>query len=229
MKQSLIDLALKKAEQIIQVRSQDIDAESIPIIKEFFSKYAEDNELLSRLYQSYKQKLSSINLHHQKDVISYNYNGSVHLIAYSTKQFELPEDVFIELLSFVIEITREVLPLGTVVELNPTYFKPSEQTDEPTKVVITERFIAPTGYNSYFPYGGVIYPIGEMTKEAKVYFTKPLIKQIVHRGFADNMEDAFVFLMKEEFIVDKNLNSIEFSEEDMKRIDEEMKQKVGEP
>ncbi|MEI3614504.1 DUF4176 domain-containing protein [Pseudogracilibacillus sp. SO30301A] len=228
MKQKVIDLALKKVEQIIQKRSQDLDTESIPIIKGFFSKYAEDNQFFNHLHQAYKQKLSSIDLHHQQDIITYHNDGTAHSIAFSTKQFELPEDVFVELLSFVIEITREVLPLGTVVELNPTYFKPSEQSEEPTRVVITERFIAPTGYNSYFPYGGIIYPIGEMTKEAKVYFTKPLIKQVVHRGFADNIEDAFVYLMKEEFIVDKNLNSIEFSQDDMKRVDEEMKQKVGE-
>ncbi len=228
MKQKVIDLALKKVEQIIQTRSHNIEADSIPVLREFFSKYAENNQLFNHLYQAYKQKLSSIDLHHGLDIITYHYSGTTHSIAFSTKQFDLPEDVFVELLSFVIEITREVLPLGTVVELNPTYFKPNEQSEEPTKVVITERFIAPTGYNSYFPYGGIIYPIGEMTKEAKVYFTKPLIKQIVHRGFADKTEDAFVFLMKEEFIVDKNLNSIEFSQDDMKRVDKDMKQKEGE-
>ncbi len=31
------------------------------------------------------------------------------------------------------------------------------------------------------------------------------------------MEDAFVFLMKQEFIVEKNMNSIEFSNQDMKK------------
>lgn len=228
MKQKLHDLALQKIGQMIQSSRPDIDAESVPIIREFFALYMKDHRLMQHIYQAYKRKLSSLDLHHHREIISYEREDTTYTIKYSNKQFELAEENFVQLLIFVVEITREVLPLGTVVELNPTYFNPGQESEEPTKVVITERFVGPKGYNSYFPYGGIVYPIGEMKKGAKVHFTEPLIQKIVHRGYQDEVEDAFVFLMKEEFIVDKNIYSIEFSHDDMKRIEQDMKPKVGE-
>lgn len=227
MKEKLTDLASKKVNQIIQASSSRIDADSVLRIQEFFSLFSENNQLLQHLYRAYKQKLTSVDLRHRLEIVAYRHSGDTHSITFSNQQIELPEEIFEQLLIYVIEITRDVLPLGTVVELNPNYFIPNEQPEHPTKVVITERFVAPTGYNSYFPYGGIIYPVGEMKKGAKVHFTEPLIQKIVHQGYRDEMEDAFIYLMKEEFIVEKNLTSIEFSKDDMKRIKADVKLKEG--
>src|SRR5690625_3572215 len=228
MKQKLRQLAIKKIDQMMQASGSQIDVESVPIIDEFFTLYIEESQLLQRIYHAYRRGLLSLDLHHQQAVITYKRKDDTQIIIFSNKQFALTEAFFVQLLTFAIEITREVLPLGTVVELNPTYFKPDHQAKEPSKVVITERFVAPAGYNSYFPYGGIIYPIGEMKKGAKVHFTDPLIHKIIHRGYQDEVEDAFVLLMKEELIVDNNIYSIEFSTDDMQRIEKDMGQEVGE-
>jgi hypothetical protein len=37
-------------------------------------------------------------------------------------------------------------------------------------------------------------------------------------GYKDEMEESFEYLMKEELILDKGITSIEFSDEDMRKI-----------
>ncbi|KAB7667703.1 DUF4176 domain-containing protein [Bacillus sp. B1-b2] len=143
------------------------------------------------------------------------------------KYFRLQEEPFFHLVTSSIEIMREMLPLGTVVELNPRHFLPEQSTSSPTKVVITERYIVPTGYQTYFPYGGVIYPVGELKKDATIYFTEPLITNVVHTGYRDEMEEAFELLIKEDLLVKENRRSIEFSTEDMKGLQSEMEAKEG--
>lgn len=218
MTQKINDLAFEKIKQILQSSGQITD-ENYSHILDFFTLYMKETHLIQRLYYAYKKQFSSLDLHHQQEVISYERENVTCFITFSNKTIEFPEATFAKLLPHVIEITKEILPLGTVIELNPAYFQSTEQSDAPTKIVITERFVAPKGYNSYFPYGGIVYPIGEIKKDAKIHFTDPLIKKIVHRGYQDEAENAFIYLMKEEFIVDNDFLSIEYSKDDMKKIE----------
>ncbi|KAB7667714.1 DUF4176 domain-containing protein [Bacillus sp. B1-b2] len=200
-------------------------------INEFADLYLEDELVLQELYYAYKQELSSYDIQSTKGkVIQYRRVEGDHGIQFEKKYFRLQEEPFFRLVMFSIEIMREMLPLGTVVELNPRYFLPEQSTSSPTKVVITERFIVPTGYQTYFPYGGVIYPVGELKKDATIYFTEPLITNVVHTGYRDEMEEAFELLIKEDLLVKENRRSIEFSTEDMKGLQSEMeaKERAGE-
>ncbi|MEK4972808.1 DUF4176 domain-containing protein [Niallia sp. FSL R7-0648] len=94
-------------------------------------------------------------------------------------------------------------------------------------MVITKRYTVPTGYQTFFPYGGVVYPVGEMKKDAILYFTEPLITNVIHMGFKDEMEEAFELLMKEELVIEKKMTSIEFSAQDMQSLQVEM-ERAGE-
>ncbi|WP_083855784.1 DUF4176 domain-containing protein [Amphibacillus jilinensis] len=125
-------------------------------------------------------------------------------------------------LAVTLEIVREVLPLGSVVELDPLYFKPSEKTDSPTLLVITGRFIAPKGYMTYFPYKGVVYPVGEVKANAHVHFTAPLIKKVIQRGYKDESELAFELMMKRELMLNRGMTSLEFSPKAMTQLQTEL-------
>lgn len=222
MEQRINELAFKKIKQILQASEQVTD-ENFNNIMDFFTLYMADTQLLQRLYYAYKKQFPSLELHHGQDIISFQYDKETCFINFPNKKIEFPKALFAKLFPYVIEITKEILPLGTVVELNPAYFNSDQQPDVPTKIVITERFVAPKEYSSYFPYGGIIYPIGEIQKNTKIHFTDPLIKKIVHHGYQDEAENAFIYLIKEEFIVDKDMLSIEYSKEDMKRFETDVK------
>ncbi|MBA4538735.1 DUF4176 domain-containing protein [Bacillus aquiflavi] len=226
----LKELALKKVDQIIQSFQKEIRLEFGHHIREFFQLFSQEEIGLQQLYQAYKKQLPAFDFQCSQRTILYTYEGTSCTIAYLGKQFSLEEEAFARLLSNTIEIMREVLPLGSIVELDPAYFKPDRHATSPSKVVITGRFVSPKNDHSYFPYVGVLYPIGEIKAGAQIHFTAPLIKKVIHQGYKDEMEEAFVFLMKQELIVEKDMNSIEFSHHDMNKLQQEMaaKQKVGE-
>lgn len=227
-REQLRELAFRKIEHIMVDIEENISFAERKAVQDFFILFVEEEEILLELYRANKNGLHTFEITSQEGLISYTYENASCTISFSEQRFTIAETHFRHLFECTIEMMRELLPLGTVVELDPNYFKPDEQSSTPTKVVITGRFIAPQNYNSYFPYAGVVYPLGEIKKGSQIYFTKPLIQSIVHLGFQDDMEKAFEILMKEELIVEKDLKSIEFSGDDMKRLENELEsQKAG--
>ncbi|APH06207.1 DUF4176 domain-containing protein [Bacillus weihaiensis] len=197
-------LAMEKVAQVINSLSNEAKIRYRVAINEFADVYLDDELVFQELYYAYKQERSSCELQCTNgEKITYRREHNEHVIQFAQTYFCLPEELFVLLITSCMEIMREVLPLGTVVELNPLHFIPEHQTSSPTKVVITKRFIAPTGYQTYFPYGGAIYPVGEMKKDTTIYFTEPLITNVIHTGYKDDMEEAFLLLIKEDFIVQK--------------------------
>lgn len=222
MQKQLVSLALKKVDQLIQSYSTDLDLQVGQNVREFFQLCLCEEKMLYDIFLTLKRKQTNADIEWNHGIVSVNQKEGYCTITYVNKQFSLQQDRLFELLANTIEIMREVLPLGTIVELDPTYFKPDKNNTSPSKVVITGRFVIPKNYQSYFPYVGILYPVGEIKAGAKINFTAPLIKRVIHRGYQDEMEEAFVFLMKQEFIVEKDMNSIEFSEHDMSKLQREM-------
>jgi|GEM_PF-5954285 len=222
-------LALYKIEQIIETGDQETRMAYGPAIRQFFQLFLDDLNLLNQLYKVHKKNVLNFSTSSRNVPITYLKDSLNRKIIFDDQQFSIQEDMFVRLLTNSIEIMRDLLPLGSVVELDETYFKPDQQTNTSSKIVITKRFIAPKNFQSYFPYAGVTYPIGEMKPNSIIYFTEPLIKRVVHEGYKDDMEKAFQILMKKEFIVEKDMNSIEFSASDMRKLQHEInEQKVGE-
>lgn len=218
-------LVLQKVDQIAQSFIKETQVELRQHVREFFQSFSQEEKLLQQLYQAYKKKLPVLDVSSDRGTVSYKQNGTSCILAYADKQFSLEEEVFVLLLTNTLEIMREVLPLGSIVELDPAYFKPDRHSTSPSKVVITGRFVAPKHYTSYFPYVGILYPIGEMKAGTQIHFTAPLIKRVIQKGYKDEMEEAFVFLMKQEFIIEKDMNTIEFSHHDMTKLQQEIEQK----
>src|SRR5699024_2432612 len=142
MEQSINELAFKKRKQILQA-SEHVTEEKFNNIMDFFTLYMADTRHLQRLYYAYKKQFPSLELHHGQDIIAFMYDKETCFMQFPNKKVEFLEALFAKLFPYVIEITKEILPLGTVVELNPAYFNSDQQLDVPTKIVITERFIAP--------------------------------------------------------------------------------------
>jgi hypothetical protein len=229
-KQQVRQLALEKVDQIIQMLDKDKKIEFGLVIREFCERFVMDSDLFHHLYQAYKRQLQSIELSSQEIAIFYRHEDGVHTITFFGKSFSLDEVTYVYFLTSIIEMTREMLPLGTVVELDRTFFKAEQQPESDAKIVITGRYIVPKNYTTYFPYCGVLYPFGEIKKDTQLHFTPQLIKNVLHLGFKDDAEEAFELIMKKELIVDKRMQSIEFSVPDMKKLKKEieLKQNAGE-
>ncbi|PAD85364.1 hypothetical protein CHH55_23910 [Niallia circulans] len=221
-------LAMKKIAQLMDSLSDESKGKYRAAIHAFADLYLEDELVFRELYFAYKQGLRSYDIKStNQEAIYYRKEDKEHVIQFRQSHYCLQDHLFFPFVTSCIEIMREVLPLGSVVELNPLYFLPEQQTSSAAKIVITKRYTVPTGYQTFFPYGGVVYPVGEMKKDAILYFTEPLITNVIHMGFKDEMEEAFELLMKEELVVEKKMTSIEFSAQDMQSLQVEM-ERAGE-
>ena len=212
LKTKLKELGMKKIQQLFGETAFASE------IHEFANLFLGDESVFTHLHDAYRHQLDALEVTSQGIDIFYRKEQEVHTISFLEKRFSLDDASYVSFLTYAIDLMGEVLPLGTVVELDPRYFKPGESASEPIKVVITGRFIFPENYRSYFPYAGVVYPFGETNKGNTIHFTSPLIQKVVHMGYQDEMEESFEYLMKEELILDKGITSIEFSDEDMRRI-----------
>ena len=117
-----------------------------------------------------------------------------------------------ELLAKMIDLFEPIYPLGTVVALKEEFSK-SLKLKEPfrkVKVVIVERFAKTKDKQTYFPYVGVVYPIGVLEKGQFINFTSALIDSVVQEGYRDEMEDAYILLMKKELLLDDDVVSFGF-------------------
>ena len=116
------------------------------------------------------------------------------------------------LLETMIGIFEEVLPLGSVVDLRKEYLKgtiPSEDVER-VRVVIVKRYVEESPEGFYYPYAGTIYPTGIPGTETLLLFTPAMIEQVVSRGYSDEQEEAYLYLMKREFFLERKLRSIGF-------------------
>ena len=78
------------------------------------------------------------------------------------------------------------------------------------KVVIIERFSSTADKEAYFPYVGTVYPVGTLGYGRCIQFTSSLIDSVVHAGYQDDMDNAYILLMKKELILDNEAVSFGF-------------------
>lgn len=128
-------------------------------------------------------------------------------------QIVLDNDSFRRIIAAFIDVYEDIYPLGTVVDLDKKYFKDMLPVDEVEhiRVVINYRFI-PCSEDMYIPYMGNIYPIGNAGINTNgLHFSPKAIEKVVHMGFIDEEEIAFLFQRKYELILENNMHSSGFA------------------
>jgi len=157
-------------------------------------------------------------------------NDGAFEISFNDRRLCFTKAQLLAYLSLAIDIAGEVLPLGSVVDLKKEFFKDSLPVDkvDTMRFVISHRFIYVEGDSFYFPYAGMVYPVGAMGQERYVNFTAPLIDSIVFRGYSDEQDKAFVYMMKEELVAKNHMSSFTFAtKEDTRRFQQAASERQG--
>jgi hypothetical protein len=151
--------------------------------------------------------------------VIYEREEDKHLLIYKDERMEFTYNQIKELIAGMIDILDKVYPLGTVVELKKEYLDNILQGNEikNARIVIINRFIFYKEMKTYFQYAGAVYPVGLFEKGKAIQFTSALIEKVVSRGFSDEQEEAYVYLMKKELIIEKNMHSFGFSTEEERK------------
>ncbi|RDU22596.1 DUF4176 domain-containing protein [Anaerosacchariphilus polymeriproducens] len=183
---------------------------------------------LAFLYHIYAQ----VNTEHKslkddKNEILYFYESPNHCIQYKEERMLYTQEELSEILKGMLCILEEILPLGSVVKLKEDFLMDSflhvkQQNDqqnaerlekamkEGLEFVITRRFIETPDQGTYFEYAGVPYPVGQDMQNIILYFTPRMIEEVLHTGYWEEKEKAFVYLIKEELILERGECSIGF-------------------
>lgn len=126
---------------------------------------------------------------------------------------------FRRILAAMIDIYEDMYPLGTVLDLKKEYYRDMLPVDEVEhiRVVVNYRFV-PVSEDMYIPYVGSVYPIGNNGKNTTgIHFTPMTVEKVVHMGYMDEEETAYLFQCKLALIVENNMHSTGFA------TDEEVK------
>ncbi|ROR29196.1 hypothetical protein EDD66_103131 [Mobilisporobacter senegalensis] len=155
----------------------------------------------------------SMVLQDQKNGAKFEKQDNNCLLTVNTEQIELSKTNMKGFIESLITIMEDILPLGSIVDLKREYFANEilKNKVENIRMVITHRFLSKEGTDVYFPYAGVVYPTGMLGRGEVLYFTPGLIENVIHRGFEDVQETAYVSQMKREFIVENNMISCGFA------------------
>lgn len=178
------------------------------------------NKLGFKLYGGDLKELYDINecivkenVSYESRDVSYKKDGDKHNLIIKDNIIELKYEEIKEVIAGLIDILDDILPLGSVVKLKKEYlhkFLNNNEVEE-AEIVIVNRFIFKNGIRAYFPYAGVVYPIGFVGSADAIQFSSALIEEVIHRGFADEKDEIYTFLLKNELIIDKKMHSFGFA------------------
>ena len=115
-------------------------------------------------------------LQSQNKKVEYSVVNGRNIIKCDMQSAEYTNDELKLLLPLLIGISEEILPLGSLVELNIGYKNSKENKTEQFQMVITHRFISPEGEKDYFEYGGIPYPTGMLQGDKVLFFTNRSIR-----------------------------------------------------
>lgn len=189
--------------------------------------YVDDVGFLFRVYEAFVENERFVE--DEEKNIRYEREGEEYILSYKGKECIFEKEDFKKVLSSMLDLLEDTLPLGTVVDLRKDTYKdvPQVQQVDHIRMVITYRFLGKDEDDYYFPYAGVVYPTGMLGRKEVLYFTRPLVDRVVKEGYRDEKEDAYVYLMKKELVIEKNKNSFGYAPKE--KIDEfNQKVKKGE-
>ncbi|MEN8906839.1 MAG: DUF4176 domain-containing protein [Clostridiales bacterium] len=151
--------------------------------------------------------------HLKDDTLVFSIEKNEIEIKNNSNSLKLDLKLFRNILIGMIDILETMYPLGTVVELKKEFFINHIQIEKVNRllIIITKRFLYKENEKSYFPYAGIVYPIGDIKQNEVLHFTSPLIENIVHKGYSDIQDEAYIYFMKKELIIKNSMHSYSFS------------------
>ncbi len=169
-----------------------------------------DVEFLYRIYDSLNANSEIFQSRNKK--VEYSCINGKYIIKCDMQSAEYTNKELKLLIPSLIGITEEILPLGSLVELNLGYKNPKENRTDQLQMIITHRFISPEGESDYFEYGGIPYPTGMPQGDKVLFFTNRSVKNVIHKGYTDLKDRQFVIAVKNALLIEKNVKSVSFSD-----------------
>jgi hypothetical protein len=195
-------------------RFSGCDMETLRAAGEAIGRFPENCLALFDFYQSPSKETYSNNTVNTKFRTAVAVKGrDPFSLSAGSVEIALDGNVFFAFLSHVSDCFLPVFPLGSAVSLKTDIL--SKQIKLPPgmelRVVITDRFQIHENQKTFAPYGGVLYPYGNIGPDGKIHFGPQLVKNVLTYGYVDEHENAYIEAVKEEFLLAKGLHSMSFA------------------
>lgn len=160
-----------------------------------------------KIKRNYKNLELNISIEFLENIVDLKINDIISEIS-----FDNLNSLFVN----IIDLIEPIYPLGTVVNLKTEYLNNllDDKKISVATFVIINRFVYTDNIKTYFQYTGIPYPVGSLGFSRNLYFTSELIDNVVHLGHSDDKENAFIYMMKKELIIDKKYCSIGYASKD---------------
>lgn len=117
------------------------------------------------------------------------------------------ENQMTEFFCAAADIFCSILPAGSVVKLKKDINDTAHPDNDPL-IMIDRRFVyANEKSKAFYTYSGIIYPFGSFNDCIRFNFTPNAVREVIHKGYCDETEEAFVFKAKDEMILKKKMHS----------------------
>lgn len=200
----------------------------IPMLSEFLMGCKGDMPRLYRMYEGLWSKQLQIHPVGERFMLTIDPAGT--FLMSDTGKIEHTLEEWKKIIGKGIAFLEELLPLGSVVVLKKEYLQSrlsGVERPDAFRLVITDRYLSLTGH-SYFPYGGVPYPTGDMGTQRKLLFSPALIADVLSRGYSDEQEAEYQYRMKREYLLDKDMDMCGFeTPEERAAVRQKMEEAYG--
>ena len=180
-------------------------------IKFLKSVYPEMTKDIKNLYVVYSVIKNGLNQPINIGDIDINPSDDKVEMTYESNTVSFYREDFNHFLAQAITICEDILPQGTLVELDLEKIKVPNPYSTQLFVVITKRFLGDEN-GPFYQYGGELYPTGNYGTGKILSFTPKTIKQVVHKGYESEIDNQFVYEIMDEVVVKQHRLSMGFVE-----------------
>lgn len=184
------------------------------IMEKIVGIYVDNTGFLFQVYEAFIE--NDRFMEDEQNGVRYEREDEEYILSYEGKECIFNKKNFKKVLAAMLDLLEDTIPLGSVVDLRKDAYAgiADLQDVEHIRMVVTYRFLGTEEESYYFPYAGVVYPTGMLGRKEVLYFTRPLVERIVKEGYRDEQEDAYVYLMKKELVVEKRKNSYGYADKE---------------
>jgi len=195
----------------------------------WFAYYADDAGFLYKVYKMIADGAPQELIDSEKD-FSYELLRGKLFVKEHGQTFYFDQHQAHKAIELLVDVAQDYLPLGSVVDLRKEEFKDiiDPLSLDNCRILITQRLVALEDTLTYFDYGGVIYPIGILKDYESLYFSSHLIENVIHKGFSDDTDLAFIASVKAELLFSRSYCSFRLASKTLKeQALEEIRNKGG--
>ena len=196
---------------------------------------ARNDAIFKRVYNAYRNKEASVEIKLTIGAplnVSFNWKQQeVSMSRSGMGEVKFTVDAFLHILGLVDQILYDVIPVGSIVEIDLDFLPESMSSimSEARAIIVNQKAMLHQEVDSlYIDYVANLWPHANQGNIPPLFLSNVMIKNVIHKGHTNDEEQEYIMSLKEA-IVNAHQKSITFmSEKELEKLEEMMIERAGE-